>query len=566
MAETYDFIIVGSGPAGTTLAARLANSPTPPSVLLIEAGAKDEDQTINKIMIANRFATWMTHPALNWGYKTVPQEHLAGRQIDYSRGKGVGGSSLINFSCWTLGPKDDYDEWARIVGDDSFDWKNIQRRFKALESFDVESCPDYIKYARALADNHGTHGPVHVELPAVWERHCSALADAAEEFGLDSNLDINSGNPIGMGIVPATSRGAKRWTCADGFLRDHPSSLTILPSTVASRILFDGKKAMGIEANGKQYFASKEVILSAGAIDTPKLLKLSGIGDSSELQKHNIELVLHSPAVGQNLQDHAMLNLLWVQNNHYDDRSLFNDEAYLKAATDQFAEKGTGPLASLNASQNMGFFKLPDLQSSAVFQALTKDEQAHLQRPTVPHYELLVGGPNPNPAMARDIPYLSAMVFMCHAKSRGTVKLASANINDPALCDPELLTDPYDKKVIIDAVRIAMQLVKTPSIANTIKEMTFGPASESDEDIWAFIRDTVMTSWHMSCTCAMGKEGDEKAVVDSNFRVFGLESLRVVDMSVTPFLPAAHTQACAYLIGATAAEKMIEEYGFDHMT
>lgn len=535
-------------------------------MLLIEAGAKDEDQTINKIMIANRFATWMTHPALNWGYKTVPQDHLAGRQIDYSPGKGVGGSSLINFSCWTLGPRDDYDEWARIVGDDSFNWENIQRRFKALESFNIDSCPDYINYAKATADNHGTDGPVHVELPAVWERHCSALADAAEEFGLPNNLDLNSGNPIGMAMAPATSRGAKRWTCADSFLRDHPHNLTILPSTVASRILFNDKKAVGVEANGKHYFASKEVIISAGAVDTPKLLKLSGIGDKTELEKHNIKVVHHCPAVGQNLQDHAMLPLVWEQNNNYDDRSLFSDEAYMKAATEEFAEKGTGPLASYNASQNMGYFKLPHLESSAVFQALSKEEQAHLQQPTVPHYELLVGGPNFNPAMAKDIPYLSATVFMCHAKSKGTVKLASANIDDAALCDPELLTDPYDKKVMIEATRIALQLVKTPSIAKTIKEMTLGPLAESDEDIWAFIRNAVGTSWHMSCTCAMGKQGDEKAVVDSNFKVFSLENLRVVDMSVTPFLPAAHTQACAYLIGATAAEKMIEEYGFDHMT
>lgn len=549
------------------MAARLASSPAPPSVLLIEAGAKDEDQTINKIMLANRFATWMTHPALNWGYKTVPQDHLAGRRIDYSRGKGVGGSTLINFSCWTLGPRDDYDEWARIVGDDSFNWQNIQRRFKALETFDIESSPDYVKYAKAVADDHGTEGPVHVEFPAVWERHYSALADAAEDFGLGTNLDINSGNPIGMAMAPATSRGAKRWTCADSFLRDHSSNLTILPSTVASRILFDGKKAVGIEANGKHYFARKEVVLSAGAIDTPKLLKLSGVGDRSELEKHNIEVVHHAPAVGQNLQDHAMLPMVWEQNNNYDDRSLLSDEEYMKAATDEFAEKGTGPLAALNASQNIGYFKLPNLESSAEFKALSNDEQAHLQQQTVPHYELLVGGPNLNPAMARDLPYLSAIVFMCHAKSRGTVKLASANINDPALCDPELLTDPYDKKVMIEATRIAMQLIRTPSIANTIKQMTLGPTSESDEDIWAFIRDAVGTSWHMSCTCAMGKDGDDgTAVVDSDFRVFGLERLRVVDMSVTPFLPAAHTQACAYLIGATAAEKMIEEYGFDHMT
>jgi len=517
-------------------------------------------------MIANRYVTWMTHPALNWGYKTVPQDHLIGRQIDYSRGKGVGGSTLINMSTWTLGPRDDYDEWARIVGDDSFDWQNIQRRFKALESFDIDSCPDYIKYSKAVADNHGTNGPVHVELPAVWERHHAALVDAVEEFGLGNNLDLNSGNPIGMGMCPATSRGAKRWTCADSFLRDHPSNLTILPSAVASRILFQGKKAVGVEANGKHYLATREVILSAGAIDTPKLLKLSGIGDRSELEKHGIKAVHHSPAVGQNLQDHAMVSVVWEQDNHYNDRNLFNDEEYMKAATDEFAEKGTGPLASLYASQSTGYFKLPGLESSAVFRALSKDEQAHLQQPTVPHWELIVGGPNFSPTQEKNLPYLSAVVFMCHAKSRGTVKLASANVDDPALCDPELLTDPYDKKVIIEATRIVMQLVKTPSVAKTIKGLSFGPKSESDEDIWDFICGTVGTSWHMSCTCAMGKEGDEKAVVDSNFKVFGLESLRVVDMSVTPFLPAAHTQACAYLIGATAAEKMVEEYGFDHMT
>ena len=514
-------------------------------------------------MIANRFATWMTHPALNWGYKTVPQQNLAGRQIDYSRGRGVGGSSLINFSCWTVGPQGDYDEWARMVDDDSFDWKNIQRRLKALESFDLDSCPDYIRYAKAVADHHGTNGPVHIELPAVFERHMPALADAVEEFGLSTNLDTNSGNPIGLSMCPSTSRGAKRWTCTDAFLRDHPSNLTILPSTVASRVLLDAQRAVGIEANGKHYLASREVILSAGAIDTPKLLKLSGVGDKSELDTHNIKVVHHAPAVGRNLQDHAMAALVWEQNNHYNDRSLFESEEYMKTATDEFAKQGTGPLASYNCSQNIGYFKLPNIESIPEFQALSKDKQAHLQQPTVPHYEMLLGGPNYHPMMAKNLPYLSAMVFTAHSLSKGTVKLASADVNDPALCDPELLTHPYDKKVIIEATRTALQLVKTPSMASTIKEMTLGPKSDSDDDIWAHICNTTGTSWHMSCTCAMGKKGDENAVVDSEFKVIGLKGLRVVDMSVTPFLIAAHTQACAYLIGATAAEKMIAEYGFD---
>ena len=192
------------------------------------------------------------HPSLNYGYKTVPQQDAENREMDYSRGRGLGGSSTINMCVWTIGPKDDYDRWAKEVGDETFNWENSVQRRHRMEDFDNDLTNEQRKYANPTMEAHGTGGPIRVEYPKVWESPMTMQLDAARESGLGANLDINDGNPLGLASVPSTSRSGKRVTSADAYLSNVPSNLTIVSDAQVTKILFEGKKAVGVIANGKE--------------------------------------------------------------------------------------------------------------------------------------------------------------------------------------------------------------------------------------------------------------------------------------------------------------------------
>lgn len=242
------FLSYTAGPAGCALAASLAKSAKRPNVLLLEAGSRNDDKTLR--VSGKRWVTMM-EPNLNWGYKTTPQEHCSGRQIDYSRGKGLGGSSVINFGMYTVGARDDYDQWAAEVGDDTFAWTNIQSRFKALENFGKIASPEQQKYGAPKAADHGDKGPLGIGYAAEWESDLPLILDAFEEAGVERNMDHNSGNPIGMGLFINSVRDGVRTTAAD-LLKDAPENLVIVVDSPVQRVIFEGKKAVGVETNGKQ--------------------------------------------------------------------------------------------------------------------------------------------------------------------------------------------------------------------------------------------------------------------------------------------------------------------------
>jgi choline dehydrogenase-like flavoprotein len=331
----------------------------------------------------------MANPNMNWGYKTTRQDNLKGRQIGYDRGKGLGGSSAINFSVYDIGPRDDFEEIARIAGDQTWGWKDAQRRLKAIENYHGDVSKDYQKYLKPLPENHGTHGKIHVGFPQTWERSLPHTLDCLEESGMEMNLDINSGNPLGWGPCPSSAYKGIRSTSAD-MLLDGPENLTILTEAPVQRILFNGKTAIGVESEGKAYFASKEVILSAGALDTPKLLMLSGIGPSEELQKHHIPLLHELPFVGRGLRDHVHINIVFRRRPSMSDRPAFytNPEA-VAAARDQWEKDQTGPLAEYGVSMAIGFMKSQRIYDSAEFKSLPSEEQRHIMAPTVPSFEIL---------------------------------------------------------------------------------------------------------------------------------------------------------------------------------
>ncbi|KAG9234117.1 glucose-methanol-choline oxidoreductase-like protein [Amylocarpus encephaloides] len=540
--EEYDFIIVGgiylssplcpnflaytipAGPSGSVLASRLARTKQAPSILLVEAGGPNTN--VEYTVPADRFALAFSQPTMNWGYKTAPQSHLKNREIDYSRGKGLGGSTAINFSCWILGPKDDYDEWAELTGDDAwrFDGEGgVKERLKRVENYHVEVKEEYRKF-------------------------------------INPKSEVNDGNPLGLGMGAGCMYAGAR-TTSSCYLQDPPSNLTIIPDTPIHKVLLsDSKSATGIlTTDGREFHAKKEVILSAG------------IGPRDQLQKHNIPLLHELPEIGKNLQDHAFCGASIILQEGTNERMKYERdlEGQMKLR-EQHRKDKTGFLNSIYCSNPMGFFKNDRIVRSEEFKALDERTQKNLMKPTVPHFEicthtppLYLGEYNLKPTDS----YLAAFAFVMNPQARGSVSLASSDPRDPPTIDANLINHPYDRRVLIEGMRELLKLLRAPVLQKNTIEMVGGPNGESDDEIWAW----AASSWHMCSTVKMGKPTDASARTTRDFRLKGVRNLRVVDLSVMPLLPTLtdrhsnHTQSTAYLVGELAAEKMAREYGLDEI-
>ncbi|KAJ5618500.1 hypothetical protein N7528_006611 [Penicillium herquei] len=572
--DTYDFIVVGAGPAGYALAASLSNTKSKPRVLLLEAGGKNDDET--KRVDGKRWTTFM-EPAMNWGYKTVPQDECGGRELDYSRGKGLGGSSAINFGVYTVGAKDDYDTWGEKVGDTViFGWNAMQPRFKKLESFDgTIDVPENQKYARPDPADHGNDGPLKVGYAKVWEDDLPLILDSLEEAGLQRNLDHNSGNPIGMGLMINSANSGRRTTAALFEHHQNPDGRVenwMIIHASATRVIFEVKTAIGVEtrsqsgADLKIYYATKEVIVSAGTLDTPKILMHSGIGPREQLEEYGIQVVQDLPAVGQGLKDHFFVPLALARNPETNDRnSFYGSEEAMSAGLAQWNDDKTGPWTKHGCQVACGWFKSDKITSSQEFKDLDPSVQAFMNRETIPQYEIISGFPMHLmfPQLFQDYSYLCFVAFLMNEQSTGEVRLQSSNPEDPLLFDPKALTHPFDQRAAIEIYRHLLDITKHPAFAKDTVSTILASPSESDEDILQFWKDNTSSSWHMTGTVKMGKEGDVDAAVDNRFRVFGVEGLRVADMSVVPVMTNNHTQATAYVTGATCAEVLIGEYALD---
>ncbi|KAL7754531.1 hypothetical protein ACKLNR_009105 [Fusarium oxysporum f. sp. zingiberi] len=561
MASSYDFIVVGGGPAGSALAANLSRTPKKPSVLLLEAGGTNQDRNLR--VDGQRWTTFLNQD-MNWGYKTTPQEFANNRELDYSRGKGLGGSSAINFGVYSIGARDDYEEWARIVDDDAYRWDKIHDRYKSLETFHGE-LPEGVdkKYAAPKAEDHGSEGKLHVGYAGEWEKDLPPVLDLFEKAGFPLNPDHNSGNPLGMSVLINSSSKGRRSTAND-LLEPKPENLTVLTDSTVQKVLLEGNKAVGVEVNGKKYLASKEVILSAGALNTPKILMHSGIGPKTQLDQFNIPVIKDVPRVGQGLRDHMFTPLVYTRKPGDTARDTFyGDKKAMDDALEQWRRDGTGPWTKFACELGIGWFKLDKLVKSEEFKALPAKEQEFLMKETVPHYEILTHFPIhwfipefPDSALN----YSCILVFYYNAQSQGEVTLQSSDPNVPLKFDPKFLASPFDRRAAIESLRDAFRLVKHDGYAKDNVAMLAGPQGDSDEELLEHWKNTISSSWHMTGTTKMGKKGDPDAVVDSDFKVIGFEGLRIADMGVVPVLASCHIQSVAYVTGITAAEKLIAEY------
>ncbi|KAJ8108482.1 hypothetical protein ONZ43_g6412 [Nemania bipapillata] len=558
--NTFDFVVIGGGPAGCAAAASLARSSKKPSVLLLEAGSDNGDRNLR--VSGQRFTTFM-NPDLNWGYKTTPQTDCAGRELDYSRGLGLGGSSAINFGVFSIGARDDYEEWARIVDDTSFSWDRMQQRFKNLESFDP-ALPEGVsaRYAAPKESDHGSSGPLKLGYAGEFEDDFPQMLDVFESAGWPLNPDHNSGNPIGMATVINSSQQGVR-TTANDLLMPKPENLTIVTKAPVHRLILEGLKVVGVETKETRYFASKQVVLSAGSLNSPSILMHSGIGPANQLEEHKIPVIRNIPAVGQNLRDHMFVPLVYQRTESSTSRASFYGNAQaMDDALEQWKKDGTGNWSKYSSELGIGWKKLQGLESSPEFQSLPPDEQNLLLKETIPHYEVITHFPIHYfiPGISADTHYSCFLVFYYNAQSRGEVTLQSSNPDVPLKFNPRFLGTAFDRHVAVRALREVMDLAKTEAYSKDTVASLAVPNSESEEDLLGYWQQYIGSSWHMTGTLKMGKSGDEDAVVDNEFRLIGFEGLRIADMSVVPILPSCHVQAVAYIAGVTCAEKLIQEY------
>jgi choline dehydrogenase len=534
--QSYDFIIVGAGSAGCALAERLTASGRH-SVLLLEAGGSDRRFFIDMPL---GYGKTFFDTAVNWAYRTDPDAGLAGQSDYWPRGKVLGGSSSINAMVWMRGAREDYEDW-RAAGNPGWGYDDLLDDFKAIE--DYEGGADRWR---------GVGGPVHV---SRIDRSIHPLTrrylEAAQMAGLSYNDDFNGEGQEGVGIYQFTIKRGRRVSSSSAFLRPtmRRANLRVETRAQASRILFEGTRAVGIEyhQNGqtKQARAGREVILSGGAVNSPQLLQLSGIGPADLLAAHGIPVVAANANVGQHLADHQGINYTWRSKVPTLNQALRPWWGKLKAGIEYLALR-SGPL-SMSINQGAGFFRTspdePRPNMQLYFQAFSTVIPKPGERPIL----------NPDPW-----PGFSIGLSNCRTFSRGHVAIASADPFAPPRIVANAFSHEKDVADMLAAVRFLRVIAAQKPMAEIIDtEILPGASLQADADLIADFRKRSGTVYHPCSTCRMGPDASAN-VVDSRLRVHGVSGLRVADASVFPTLIAGNTNAAAIVTGWKAG-RMIQE-------
>lgn len=525
MKSGYDYIIVGGGSAGCVLAARLSEMPEA-SVLLLEAGPRDTNPYIH--MPVGFFK--MTGGPLTWGYKTAPLKHANNRVVVYPQARVLGGGSSINAEIYTRGCPEDYDAWARDHGCKGWAAADLNPYFYKSEG-----------NTRLGGSAHGVDGPLTVSDLNQPNKVSLAFVQGCMDIGMPMNPDFNSGRQEGAGLYQTTIRDGKRCSAAVAYLKPvmKRSNLEVLTGVSVSRIVIENGRAIGveiIEGNDRKIVrAESEVILTAGAIGSPKLMLLSGIGPAAHLREKNVSLVHHLPGVGQNLHDHFSTDVTWVLNgdHSYDKYKKLHWKAW---AGLQYLMFKSGPVAS-NIVEAGAFWwsdrseKTPDLQFHFLAGAGVEEGVG-----TVP------GG---NGATCNS--------YHTRPRSRGSVTLASNNPKDAPIVDPNSFAEQYDLDRHIDALKITQEIGRSRSMQRFVADEHFpGTLCKTKKDYEILARSNARSSYHPVGTCKMGK--DEMAVIDTHLRVHGIERLRICDSSIMPSIVSSNTNAPTIAIAEKAAD------------
>jgi len=508
----YNYIIVGAGSAGCVLANRLTDDPTV-SVLLLEAGSTDDRGHDVRAPDAFPELFWSDH---DWSYRTASQTQLDGRKVFWPRGAMLGGSSSMNATVYLRGNRADFDGWEQL-GNKGWGWKDILRYFKKSEHNE-----------RIQDEFHGQGGPLNVADPGKPHPLTKAFLEAGALLGLEPNPDFNGVHHQGIGMLQMTQKNGARWSAADAWLRPAltRSNLTVAFQAYANRLLFKGHKAAGVEflQGNVQRFeeASREVILSGGAINSPQLLMLSGLGPAAQLKEFGIAVIFDLPGVGQNLQDHAVIGLKYA----------------LKRPISLLLS-GVSKRALLNAiSHGRNPMTTPVPEAAAIVPSRPGLE--------APDLELGVGPIIDNVEAARAF---SIYTVLLAPKSRGSISLQSpASVSRP-LIQANYLSDPADEQALLVGLGLARQMVESTPF-DAYRGELLHPGAEID--IATHLRSHLSTHFHPVGTCKMGS--DPMAVVDDQLRVRGVTGVRVVDASIMPRIVRGYTNAPTYMIAEKAAD------------
>jgi choline dehydrogenase-like flavoprotein len=523
--QAYDYVIAGAGPAGCVLATRLSADPSV-EVLLLEAGPEDKDPYIHWPV---GFYKMTSGTKNSWGYETVPLAHLDGRRMWYPQGRVLGGGGSINAQVFTRGNAKDYDAWAE-EGCAGWSYREILPYFRRAE--------DNERFSNTY---HGTGGPIGVSDLISPHAMSKVFVRAAQEAGLPYNPDFNGERQEGCGLYQVTQRNGRRCSAAVAYLRPAMTrrNLTVRTGAQATRIVIERGRAVGVDyvqgtGEPQRARAEREVLITAGAVGSPKLLLLSGIGPADELRPLGIEPVHDLPGVGRNFQDHVDVYVISELNGPHSYNRHTRPHRQLWCAA-QYYLFGCGPITS-NLAEAGGFWFVDEA-------ARSPDIQFHF----LPGSGLEAG--------VKALGEHGCTLNSCflRPRSRGTVKLASADPFAAPLIDPNYFAEEYDRRISIGGFRLAREIMAQPAFRPFLRaERLPGPEVQSDAELMAYARQHGKTDYHPVGSCKMGI--DPMAVVDPELRVHGVAGLRVCDSSIMPQLVSCNTNAPTIMIGEKAAD------------
>ena len=529
----YDYVIVGAGSAGCVLANRLSADPAV-RVLLLEAGGNDNWIWFH-IPVGYLFA--IGNPRSDWMFKTEPEAGLNGRSLNYPRGKAIGGSSSINAMIYMRGQAADYDHW-RQLGLTGWGWNDVLPFFRQHED-----------HFLGASDAHAVGGELRIEAPRV---HWDILDDfcaAAQQAGIAPIPDFNAGDNEGSCAFHVNQKRGRRWSAARGFLKPvlKRPNLRLETGCLVDAVVFEGKRATGVRwrqgGAAKSVRCRGEVILAAGSIGSVQLLKLSGVGPGGELQALGIPLVLERPGVGENLQDHLQIRLIYKVSGVKTLNETYRSRLGRARMAFDYALFRRGPLTM--APSQLGLFTRSD----------PSRERANIQFHVQPLSLDKFGDP------LHEFPAFTASVCNVQPTSRGAVRLRSADPADKPVIQPNYLSTDADRRVAADSIRVARRIVAQPALARH-RPVEYLPGASVGDDDAALIKaagDIGTTIFHPVGTAKMGRASDPTAVVDERLRVFGLERLRIVDASVMPTITSGNTNAPTMMIAEKGAAMIRED-------